>query len=59
MSIAVALFLIQTVTFFAVIALAVAAYRRSAKPAMEQAALIPFQDEPDVLATLKKTNDGG
>lgn len=46
MTIATTLFIVQTLTFFAVIFLAFRAYRRSARPEMERAAMIPFQDDP-------------
>jgi len=46
MTIATTLFIVQTLTFLAVVYLAIRAYRRSARPAMERAAMIPFMDDP-------------
>lgn len=46
MNIATILFIFQTLSFLAVVVLAVKAYRRRNQPAMEAAAMIPFSDDP-------------
>lgn len=46
MEIATILFTLQTLSFLAVVVLAFKAYQRRNRPAMDEAAMIPFSDDP-------------